>query len=320
MLENLDLILPAIAILLLLYTTLRCLYYLPTSLNTLRDTARRISSLDSPKIHLDFKLCTKASTSTIITIQQRFQGFHNTGLAVWGDSVTLAVYLLKPALLLSSANVQWSNSLTSLQSVVALLPSLQNNKWLELGCGTGVLAIALRTFGSTTVVATDGDVETLKLVQENVNSNASTKVGTASIVATIDGEEENNTYTSNQHLPNGISVQRCRWDNKEDHQKLGHHSYDVVVGSDLTYWPAPMDKLIVSITTLVTKGNDGTVIIAHKDRQHSKSTELSFFKDMTELFQEHACAYVMDQTAPGKTGGDVTEEPGMWLHVWKGLL
>ena len=306
MLENLDLILPAIAILLLLYTTLRCLYYLPTSLNTLRDTARRISSLDSPKIHLDFKLCTKASSSTIITIQQRFQGFHNTGLAVWGDSVTLAVYLLKPTLLLSSANVQWSTSLTSLQSVIALLPSLQNNKWLELGCGTGVLAIALRKFGSTTVVATDGDVETLKLVQENVNSNASTK------------EEENDT--SNQNPPNGISVQRCRWDNKEDHQKLGHHSYDVVVGSDLTYWPAPMDKLIVSITTLVNKGNDGTVIIAHKDRQHSKSTELSFFKDMTELFQEHACAYVMDQTAPGKTGGDVTEEPGMWLHVWKGLL
>ena len=36
-------------------------------------------------------------------------------------------------------------------------------------------------------------------------------------------------------------------------------------------------------------------------------------------FEQHACAFVMDQTSPGMTGGDVTEEAGMWIYVFRTL-
>ena len=36
-------------------------------------------------------------------------------------------------------------------------------------------------------------------------------------------------------------------------------------------------------------------------------------------FEQHACAFVMDQTSPGMTRGDVTEEAGMWIYVFRTL-
>lgn len=314
---------PILALALASVLTLRCLFHLPFYASTLRDTASRLNSLDAAEITLDFSsILQYSSTPTAttphlphtITVLQRFIGFHNTGLAVWGDSVSLSCYILRPQLLLAKENVTWvSNHLRQmltkevlhnsghlrqmlskevLHKVVAMMPQLDNKAWVEVGCGVGVLSLALSKFGkgAQKFVATDGDAQTCTLASENVTKN---------------------------NCEDRIKVVKCEWGNEKDHDRVGRHAYDVVVGSDLTYWPAPMDQLMVTVLDLVKP--DGTVIFAHKDRQHSKSNDLKFFKDMNETFLEHACAFVMDQTSPGKTGGDVTEEPGMWIHVYRGL-
>ena len=293
-----DLILPACFLLVSTLGLFRCLFYLPTSIVATYDTAARISSLDAKEIELDFSSVITAqsplnATSNIV-VQQRFEGFHNTGLAVWGDSVSLACYLLQPSLLLSEENLYFarrSNAVSALNRVVSMLPNCQDStqSWIEVGCGAGVLALTLSKFSHLKkFVATDGDEATLKLVAENIKRNVQDET---------------------------ITVKRLRWGNDSDQACLG--TYDIVVGSDLTYWPAPMDQLLISITKLVKQ--NGTVIIAHKDRQHSKATKLDFFRDLKTMFKQCACAHVLDQRSPGLTGGDVTEEAGMWIYVARDL-
>ena len=200
--------------------------------------------------------------------------------------------MLSKDVLHNSGHLRHMLSKEVLHKVVAMMPQLDDQAWVEVGCGVGVLSLALAKFGkgAQKVVATDGDAQTCTLALENVAKN---------------------------NCEDRINVVKCEWGNEKDHDSVGRQAYDVVVGSDLTYWPAPMDQLMVTVLELVKP--DGTVIFAHKDRQHSKSNDLKFFKDMNEKFKEYACAFVMDQASPGKTGGDVTEEPGMWIHVYRGL-
>eukprot|EP00757_Euglenozoa_sp_SAG-D1_P014899 gene14899-4427_t len=78
-----------------------------------------------------------------------------------------------------------------------------------------------------------------------------------------------------------------------------------------------MDLLLKSIVALLKRGGDGTVVLAHKDRERSKTERLTIFNDLEELFCEHECVKVLDETRPGTTGGDLTESEGMWIHVYR---
>ena len=74
-----------------------------------------------------------------------------------------------------------SSTLNDLQQVVALMPTLgettKQQKWVEVGCGAGVLSLALSMFGgsgrssATRLVATDGDERTCALASMNVRNN-----------------------------------------------------------------------------------------------------------------------------------------------------
>ena len=253
-------VLPLVVVLGSLIALLQCLFRTPSALRQLHATVSRLDSLDAAVVELDFAHCLKTrtdstststttSTTTKIIIQQQFEGFHSTGLAVWSDSVTLSCYLLRPLLLLSPENLHWTNTvsvptlsstLNDLQQVVALMPTLggtKQQKWVEVGCGAGVLSLALSMFGgsgrssATRLVATDGDERTCALASMNVRNN-----------------NKNN---------NLLRVMQCRWGNEQDHENVGKHSFDVVCGSDLTYWPAPMDLLLVTVIALVSKKKGG---------------------------------------------------------------
>ena len=59
-------------------------------------------------------------------------------------------------------------------------------------------------------------------------------------------------------------------------------------------------------------------MLAHKDR--AKSTQPPFFPELCKYFRNTAHAKLNDQTAPGETCGDLSEDSGMWIYVYQGLL
>ena len=132
-------------------------------------------------------------------------------------------------------------------------------------------------------------------------------------------------------------VRRLQWGNKTDIKAALEHGtkngndvdegsnrshgacrYDLVVGSDITYWPAPLDLLIETIVQLVSA--EGTVVIAHKDRAKSNGRE--FFRDLAKHFRESGRVQVRDMADEvGQTCGDITEDDGCFhVFAFRGLL
>jgi len=176
------------------------------------------------------------------------------------------------------------------------MPRLDNQRIVELGCGVGVLSLVLQRFlRPETVLATDGDENAVKLAGSNMERN--------------DGKH--------------VQVQQLRWGCDSDiNQALcaGKRRpvlFDVVIGSDITYWPAPLGLLKETILKLVTL--DGYVILAHKDR--SKSSSRVFFDSLSTHFRENFHIFAADLADDvGQTGGDLSEEDGMHIFIYRGLL
>ena len=84
---------------------------------------------------------------------------------------------------------------------------------------------------------------------------------------------------------------------------------------------SPLDLLLDSILQLVAV--DGTLVLAHKDRQKSRlaeGTSQRFFQRLDQHFAESVRVKVEDMAdLVGQTGGDITEEAGVWLCVFRGL-
>ena len=127
----------------------------------------------------------------------------------------------------------------------------------------------------STLLATDGDSNAVKAARANIRAN---------------GCDE------------GLSVSRLRWGDSGDiddalsngvvsmSEERDHHNaqagrFDLVFMSDVTYWPAPLDLLHETIVKLVESEN-GTVIVAHKDRSKSNGRDFfdGFLEDLSRAF------------------------------------
>ena len=228
-------------------------------------------------------------------VRQSFQTFKSTGLAVWGDAVSLGAVMVRPSLLSADPKAFSSGIL----KVCSMMPGMDpkafaKQRVIELGCGLGVTSMVLQRFlCPSTLLATDGDPEAVKAARANVKANGCG-----------DG---------------GVAVKRLCWGQRKDIRAALAYGdgdggrFDLVYMSDVTYWPAPLDLLQETIVQLV-KVETGMVIIAHKDR--SKSNGHDFFDGLRKFFRESAHAKVRDVAdSVGQTGGDITEEAG-WFHVF----
>ena len=131
-----------------------------------------------------------------------------TGVAVWNSGILLTR-------LLDEIN---QNSSMFKESTV-----------LELGCGAGLASIALAKFGSSSVIATDANVEVLELAKQNFDlNNISSVAKTAELHwGLLDASEYDNIA-------------------------------DIVVGSDLTYNSGSWLALAETMATVIK--NDGIVL------------------------------------------------------------
>jgi 2-polyprenyl-3-methyl-5-hydroxy-6-metoxy-1,4-benzoquinol methylase len=275
---------------------------LPNMLFKLASKIRRLDALDQDYCNLDFGALlspdeTNRSSKYRFCVRQKFESFRKTGLAVWADSVSLAAYLVCPSLL--STRIQKSRPQLSIEDVsrfIAVMPRLDNQRIVELGCGVGVLSLVLqRLLDPETVLATDGDENAVMLAGSNMERN--------------DGKH--------------VQVQQLRWGCDKDIKqalcagKRRQVLFDVVIGSDITYWPAPLGLLKETILKLVAL--DGCVILAHKDR--SKSSNRVFFDSLSAHFRENFHIFAADLADDiGQTGGDFSEEDGMHIFIYRGLL
>ena len=335
--ENPDLLVPVAALLLSVVCVAKVIIAIPRLTRRACSIWRRINSLDQPVVVLDFRRVLASASWTEAAqaryrlandrkdagdleseffrfrVRQSFKSFKATGLAVWADSVSLGAVMVQPSLL----SIEHSPTLSILK-VSSMMPGADANAFshqrvIELGCGLGVTSMVLQRFARPrTLLATDGDANAVKAARANVRANGCSE---------------------------GLAVERLRWGHSEDiaaalshHsgrandrrgaedcQRIGHARYDLVMMSDVTYWPAPLDLLKETIVQVVAK-ETGTVIIAHKDR--SKSSGRDFFDGLRKCFRESAHAKVRDVAdSVGQTGGDITEETG-WFHVFvfRGLV
>eukprot|EP01046_Picozoa_sp_COSAG06_P043230 COSAG06_NODE_5633_length_3348_cov_35.197291_4_plen_204_part_00 len=133
----------------------------------------------------------------------------------------------------------WEGALALLRAL-ELSPSLVRGKSvLELGCGTGVVALACVVLGARRVVATDHDPEVLALCRRNVAAHAA--------------------------LAPSIEVQNYAWGgDAATHAALGA-PFDVVIGADITYDARAMSHLKQDIHSL-TEPEAGRLVLAFARR------------------------------------------------------
>jgi predicted nicotinamide N-methyase len=92
------------------------------------------------------------NSQQVIRIQQQTSGSGKTGLAVWNSGLVLMRLLV--ALKEQGAIQDWNNQ-----------------RVLELGCGTGLVSIVASRLGSKSVLATDGNPDVVALTRSNVELN-----------------------------------------------------------------------------------------------------------------------------------------------------
>uniref|UniRef100_A0A1D1Y5A5 Methyltransferase-like protein 6 n=2 Tax=Anthurium amnicola TaxID=1678845 RepID=A0A1D1Y5A5_9ARAE len=141
--------------------------------------------------------------------------------------------------------------------VLAENPSIVAGKRvLELGCGSaGVCSMVAVQFAEL-VVATDGDIEALDHLKENVSSNLP------------------------QSLIEKIIIKKLVWGNKEDLNVIqdlkndGGCGFDIIIGTDVTYNSEAVSQLFQTARALISdKGDRGVepaLILCHVQRQVSE--------------------------------------------------
>jgi predicted nicotinamide N-methyase len=178
-----------------------------------------------------------------------------TGGALWGGSLELSSFLLHEA---ANAGVH-----------------LGAASVLELGAGLGLTSMAIAAAAHATdgehevspprsLVLTDGHASVVELCRQNVQANLS------------DGEVS----------ACGLQVQRLGWGDTDAIHALGPKPFDVILGSDVVYHPAPLPLLLDSILALC--GPSTCVVIAYTPRGNVVARQHCdiFFSDLSSFFAE----------------------------------
>jgi methyltransferase-like protein 6 len=128
---------------------------------------------------------------------------------------------------------------------------------LELGTGSaGVCSMVAATSAQLTV-ATDGDIESLELLKENISSN-------------LDAQTADK-----------VLVRKLLWGDKRDINAIKEHalSFDVIIGTDVTYNPeATMPLFETAREFIADQGNDDKgpcFILCHIQRRVDEASILS---------------------------------------------
>lgn len=130
---------------------------------------------------------------------------------------------------------------------------------IELGCGLGVVGIALRRVGASSVLCTDGCQQTLANCERNLHMNG-IRVGKH-----YEQEMQCHTDTnlSTNSLPSAsglgeVSLQLLRWEDgwnwKDPPAKDYETHIDIVLGADLLYDPGNIPLLIPLWKKLLVRG------------------------------------------------------------------
>lgn len=143
--------------------------------------------------------------------------------------------------------------------------SLAGLRVLELGSGPGLLGIACAHLGAN-VTLTDKEC-VLPLTRKNVDCNP---------------------------LPPGrtngaVQIRELAW-GSDMHQGSLCQCFDLVLGSDLTYFEHLLEPLLVSMLQIATEGTE--VLLAHAHRHTSEGR-------WQELFSEHFDIRLLEQREPG---------------------
>ena len=155
---------------------------------------------------------------------------HSSGLTLWTCSQVLSGYL----------DDNWH--------------LVKDKTVLELGAGLGYCSIVAHHLGAKNVLATDGDIDVLENLQNNINENASTRT-----------DENDDSYYEDSKTdgivqPNLISCPQLIWG--EDLQKFKdeYGQQQVMMGTDVLYFPACVNPLWETVTELLEK--DGLFLLA----------------------------------------------------------
>ncbi|XP_078173588.1 S-adenosyl-L-methionine-dependent methyltransferases superfamily protein [Carex rostrata] len=130
-------------------------------------------------------------------------------------------------------------------------------KVLELGTGSAGVCSMVAARTAQLVVATDGDVESLELLKENVSSN-------------LDPETADK-----------VLIRKLFWGDKGDINAIKEHasSFDVIIGTDVTYNPGATVPLFETAREFIAdQDNDGEVpcfILCHIQRRVDEASILS---------------------------------------------
>ncbi|CAK0824488.1 unnamed protein product [Prorocentrum cordatum] len=193
----------------------------------------------------------------------------------------------------------WSAAL-ALARYLEASRSLASLRVLELGCGPGLLGIACAHLGAS-VTLTDKEC-VLPLTRKNVDCNP---------------------------VPPGrtigaVQVRELAWGS--DVQEPWCGCFDLVLGSDLTYFEHLLEPLLVSVLQVATEGTEVLLAHAHRHASESKKEKLhicvcTVFGSSSEvrwqdLFGDHFDIRLVERREPGfemarrmRIGGHVDSEP-----------
>jgi len=147
------------------------------------------------------------TTETInLIISQEASGSGRTGLAVWNSGLLLTRVM---------------------QSLALEIPYwfAQQERILELGCGTAVVSIACHRLGARDVLATDGNPDVVRLANQNIENNQ--------LPISLSGKSPDGAQVNNLQKTSSIDAKPLQWGllNAMDYSETA----DLVLGSDLTY-------------------------------------------------------------------------------------
>lgn len=244
-------------------------------------------------------------------VRQDFQGRcapsdHDlgTGGALWGGSLEMSSFLLHEA---ADAGV-----------------SLGGATVIELGAGLGltsmVIAAAVHSGDKNehpcphSLFVTDGHAPVVELCRKNIQANLS----------------------DHEVLACRLTVRRLGWGDNDAIRALSAKPFDVILGSDVVYHPAPLPLLLDSIVALC--GPNSCVVIAFTPRGNVVARQHCdmFFSDLSEYFSQ-VVTYKSEDLRLSRTkaellsnkdtsalaaltgGGDLSEVGPACIKVFKGF-